>query len=158
MNKGNFDFSEKDMRQLAEMCAMTLTILGHAMPEKKDKRADEWQQLCIRILKLAKETPSLRRDMELSPDCGYWFFKRSYIDESFYADVMDEYRESAFWEELVSRMVEQTMAEAMGIVAIENLPEDKFKSLAAPQEKALWHEVRQHGLERLMFMLPPGES
>lgn len=146
------------MRQLAEMCALSLTVIGHAMPEKKDKRADEWQQLCIRLLKSAKDMPSIRRDMELNPDCGYWFFKRSYIDESFYAEVLDEYRETAFWEELVSRMVEQNMTEAMGVTAIENMPEEKFKSLTAPQEKALWNEVTQHGLERLMFMLPPEES
>ncbi len=146
------------MRHLAEVCAMSLTVLGQAMPETRDARADAWQRLLVELLKAARSVPSIARDMELNPDCGYWFFKRPYVDEAFYSDVVDEYRESVFWEELVTRMAAQSLLENLGAEEYESLSAEARAERVAGMEKALWHEVSHHGLARLLFMLPPEES
>ncbi len=158
MPKVTLELTENEMRHLAEVCAMSLTVLGQAMPEARDARADAWQRLLVDILKAARTVPSIARDMELNPDCGYWFFKRPYIEEAFYSDVVDEYRESLFWEELVTRMAFQCLLENLGAAEYDALSPEERAERVAGMEKALWHEVSHHGLSRLMFMLSPEES
>lgn len=159
MDKVRIELTEQEMRHLAELCAMGLTVLGQAMPESRDPRVEAWHRLMVELLKAAKSSPAIARDMEFNPDCGYWFFKRPYIDKAFYSDVMDEYRDAVFWEELVARMATQSLAENMGSTeeALSLPPEEQSRRTAA-MEKALWNEVTRHGIDRLMFLLPEGES
>lgn len=158
MSKLDVELSETEMHQLAEMCAMVLSMLGQAMPELKDARAEAWQRLCVALLKAARGVPSIGRHMELNPDCGYWFFKRSYVDQAFFSDVLEEYRDSAFWAELVSRCAEQSLVENFGDEAVNLMSEEERAARVSSLEKALWNEVAQHGMERLLFMLPGSES
>lgn len=158
MPKITLELTEAEMRRLAEVSAMSLTLLGQAMPDTRDARADAWHRLLVSLLKAARTVPAIARDMELNPDCGYWFFKRAYVDGAFYSDVLDEYRDSVFWEELVGRMATQCLVENYGHEAVERMsPEERAEKISA-QEKALWHEVTRHGLDRLLFMLPGEES
>lgn len=158
MSKIDVEFSESEMHHLAEMCAMVLSMLGQTMPDLKDSRAEAWQRLCVALLKAARGVPSIGRHMELNPDCGYWFFKRPYIDRAFFSDVLDEYRDSAFWSELVSRCAEQSLVENFGDEAVTLMSDEERNARVSSLEKALWNEVSRHGMERLLFMLPPEES
>ena len=79
MGKVTLELSEQEMRDLAEVCAMSLTVLGQAMPDGRNPRADAWQKLLVALVKAGRTVPSIARDMELNPDCGYGFFKRPYI-------------------------------------------------------------------------------
>lgn len=158
MDKVRLELTEQEMRGLAELCAMGLTVLGQAMPEARDPRADAWHRLMVELLKAARTVPAIARDMEFNPDCGYWFFKRPYIDKAFYSDVTDEYRDAVFWEELVARMATQSLAENMGSEEGLSLPPEEQMRRTSAMEKALWNEVTRHGIDRLMFLLPEGES
>lgn len=158
MPKVTLELTENEMRHLAEVCAMSLTVLGQAMPDTRDTRADAWQHLLVDVLKAARTVPSIASDMEMNPDCGYWFFKRPYIDSAFYSDVVDEYRESVFWEELIARMASQSLLENLGAEEYDSLSAEERSERVAGMEKALWHEVSHHGLDRLLFMLSPEES
>lgn len=158
MPRVTLELTEQEMRHLAEVCAMSLTMLGQAMSESRDARTDAWHRLLVDLLKAAHTVPSIARDMELNPDCGYWFFKRPYVEDAFYSDVLDEYRDSVFWEELVNRMAAQTLLERMGAKAYDALPPEERAEQVAGLEKALWNEVSHHGLDRLLFMLPAEES
>lgn len=158
MAKVTLEFTEREMRDLAEICAMSLTVLGQAMPDGSNPRADAWQKLMVAIVKAGRTVPAIARDMELNPDCGYWFFKRHYIDSAFYSDVLDEYRDSTFWEELVARLANQALLEAYGQEAVEAMSAEERARNVAAIEKTLWSEVSHHGVDRLMFMLAPEES
>ncbi len=158
MGKVSLELSELEMRNLLEICALSLTVLGQAMPEGRNPRADAWHKLLVDIIKAGRTVPSIARDLELNPDCGYWFFKRPYVENAFYSDVLDEYRDAAFWEELVTRLAGRALMEYYGQDAVENLsPEDRAARTAA-MEKTLWNEVSRYGVDRLMFMLAPEES
>lgn len=158
MAKVQIELTEQEMRQLAELCAMGLTMLGQAMPDSRDPRVEAWHRLMVELLKAGKTVPSLARDMEFNPDCGYWFFKRPYIDKAFYSDVTDEYRDAVFWEELVARMATQSLSDNLGGEEADALsPEERSRRTAA-MEKTLWNEVTRHGIDRLMFLLPETES
>lgn len=158
MAKLDIELTEQEMLHLAEMSAMVLSMLGQVMPEMHDARAEAWQRLCVSLLKAARGVPSIGRHMELNPDLGYWFFKRPYVDNSFYSDVLDEYRDATFWAELIGRMAEQSLEESLGAEQVEQMSEEERISRVSSLEKALWNEVSHHGIERMMFMLPPQES
>lgn len=158
MGKVQIELSEQEMRDLAEVCAMGLTMLGQAMPEARNPRADAWMRLLVNLLKAARTVPALARDMEMSPDCGYWFFKRPYVDKAFYSDVLDEYRDSTFWEELVTRMSTRSLVDSVGEERVSLMSEEERAAAVSGMEKALWDEVTRHGIDRLLFMLPAEES
>lgn len=158
MGKVTLELTQTEMRDLAEVCAMALTVLGQAMPDGRNPRADAWQKLLIEIIKAGRTVPGIARDMELNPDCGYWFFKRPYIDRAFYSDVIDEYRDAAFWEELVSRLSGRALAEYYGQEALENMTPEERVARSSAMEKTLWNEVTHYGVDRLMFMLAPEDS
>ena len=152
------ELTEVEMRDLAEVCAMSLTVLGQAMPEGRNPRADAWQKLLIELIKAARSVPGISRDMELNPDCGYWFFKRPYVEKAFYSDVLDEYRDSTFWEELVTRLASRALVEYYGQEAVESLSSEDRAARVSAMEQSLWAEVSRYGVDRLMFMLAPEES
>ncbi len=158
MGKVTIELTEPEMRNLAEVCAMALTVLGQAMPEGRNPRADAWQKLLIELIKAGRSVPGIARDMELNPDCGYWFFKRPYVENAFYSDVLDEYRDASFWEELVTRLATRALVEYYGQEAVESLEPEERASRVAAMEKSLWAEVSRYGVDRLMFMLAPEES
>ena len=158
MGKVTLELTEPEMRDLAEVCAMALTVLGQAMPEGRNPRADAWQKLLIEIVKAGRTVPGIARDMELNPDCGYWFFKRPYVEQAFYSDVLDEYRDAAFWEELVTRLSTRALVEYYGQEAVESLTPEERASRVDAMEKSLWAEVSRYGVDRLMFMMTPEES
>ena len=158
MSKLDLELSETEMHHLAEMCAMVLSMLGQTMPESRDPHAEAWQRLCVALLKAARGVPSIGRHMELNPDCGYWFFKRPYVDKAFYSDVIDEYRDAAFWEELVARLAGRTLVECYGQEAVDAMSPEMRSSYVSEMEKTLWKEVTRYGVDRLMFMLAPEES
>lgn len=158
MGKVTLELSEPEMRDLAEVCAMALTVLGQSMPDGRNPRADAWQKLLIDIVKAGRTVPGIARDMELNPDCGYWFFKRPYIENAFYSDVLDEFRDSTFWEELVARLANRTLVEWYGQEAVESLSAEERSARISAMEKTLWKEVTRYGVDRLMFMLGPDES
>jgi hypothetical protein len=158
MGKVTLELSESEMRDLAEVCAMALTVLGQAMPDGRNPRADAWQKLLVALVKAGRTVPGIARDMELNPDCGYWFFKRPYIENAFYSDALDEYRDASFWEELVTRLANRSLAEYYGQEAVENMTPEERAAHVSSMEKSLWKEVSHYGLDRLMFMLAPEES
>ncbi len=158
MAKQGLELTETQMRHMAEMSAMVLSMLAQVQPELKDARCEAWQKLCVHLLSAARRVPSIARDMELNPDCGYWFFKRPYIDSAFYSDVLDEYRDSTFWSELVARVAEQSLVENLGQERADSLGEEERIARLSSLEKALWNEVSRHGIDRMMFLLPGNES
>ncbi len=158
MGKLSLDLTEAEMRDVAEMCALVLTLLGQVQGELNDSRTNAWQRLCAAMLKAARNVPSIGKDMELNPDCGYWFFKRPYIDTAFYSDVLEECRDNAFWAELVARVAEQSLIENVGQERADAMSDEERSQSVASLEKALWNEVTRHGLDRMMFLLPGQES
>lgn len=158
MSRVQIELTEQEMRQLAELCAMGLTVLGQAMPDSRDPRVDSWHRMMVELIKAAKTVPAIARDMEFNPDCGYWFFKRPYIDHAFYSDVTDEYRDAVFWEELVARMAVQSLADNVGVEESEGMSHEERTRRTSAMEKALWNEVTRHGIDRLTFLLPETES
>lgn len=158
MGKVSLELSDNEVQNLAEMSAMVLSMLGQISEGLPKQKVEEWHGLCVELLRAAHCVPSIAREMEMSPDCGYWFFRRAYVDEAFYSDVLDEYRDSVFWEELVARASQQVLEEMCGREAVEMMSESERQAKCSSFEKALWNEVTRHGIARMLFLMSPQES
>ncbi|HIX19187.1 MAG TPA: hypothetical protein H9862_01125 [Candidatus Akkermansia intestinigallinarum] len=158
MSKVTLELTEGEMRDLAEMSAVVLALLGQVMQDMPAARSNAWQRLCVELLKAARGIPSIASDMEMNPECGYWYFRRPYVEEAYFSDLLDEYRDSVFWEELVLRVAQQSLEETMGREAVEVMSEDERRRRSSSMEKALWNEVTRHGIDRMLFMLPDNDA
>lgn len=158
MSKVTLELTEGEMRDLAEMSAVVLALLGQVMQDMPAARSNAWQRLCVELLKAARGIPSIASDMEMNPECGYWYFRRTYVEEAYFSDLLDEYRDSVFWEELVLRVAQQSLEETLGREAVEAMSEDERRRRSSSMEKALWNEVTRHGIDRMLFMLPDNDA
>ncbi|MGN0828662.1 MAG: hypothetical protein ACI4PZ_02940 [Akkermansia sp.] len=158
MGKIQIELDERELRVLSELCALGLTVLGQAMPDSRDARVDAWHKLLVELIRAGRSVPELAKDLEYNPDCGYWFFKRPYVEGAFYSDVLDEYRDAVFWEELVTRSAGQVLVEQLGAEKVETLSPEERSRCTAALEQALWNEVTNHGIDRLVFLMPESES
>ena len=146
------------MRHLAEMAALTLSLLSIVKPEVDDAQAASWQSLGASILKSAHQVRSIGKDMELHPELRHWFFTPSYVNRAFFTTLLDEARDALFWSELVGRMAEHTLEHALPAEELETMSDEERAMRTSSLESALWHEVTHHGLDRLIFMLPEEDA
>lgn len=158
MKKIQLELTEAEMRELAEMSALMLSLLGMVKSDLPNARADAWQRLGASLLKAARGLPSIGRDMEINPELRHWFFTPEYVHHSFYAHMLDDVRDALFWNELVTRMADHTLEHATPPEELDSLSEEERHARIASLEGALWHEITHHGLDRLIFMLPEEDS
>lgn len=158
MKKIALELSEEELRKVAEMAAMTLALLGMDKNKADEAAISEWQRLAVRLLNIAHNTPALAQDMEMSPELRHWQFKQDYVDQAFFTALLDEARDTIFWEELMIRMAEQTLNRTLPPAEQESLSDEERRSRVSSLENAIWKELTQHGIERLIFMLPERDS
>ena len=153
MKAVSIQFSEKELRTLAEMMAFVLSLMALSKQDD-DPDSEAWHRLGSSILRTARGVPSIGKDMEINSELRHWFFKPEYTRQSFYAMLMDDVRDSLFWSELVERMADHTLMNATPPELLAELTEDERHDRVAALESALWYEVSHHGIDRLIFMLP----
>lgn len=158
MSKLSLSLDHEEMKDLAEMSALVLSMLAVSVPDGGALQAQRWRLLVAKVFENAHKVPELAEHIELNPDCNAWYFKRKYIEEAFYEDCLDEYRDTIFWTELVSRLTERDVTDQLGGEIAEQLPEEAKTQITETLEKSYWHECMTHGVERLHFILPPNEA
>ena len=158
MKKIILELSEEELRHLAEMAAMSISLLSTAKNEIDAKKAEKWQQTCAAVLKAARGVNAIGKDMELHPELRHWFFTPAYVNSAFFTELLDEARDATFWSELVGRMAEHTLEHALPAEELETMSDEERTARTSSLESALWHEVSHHGLDRLIFMLPEEDS
>lgn len=158
MKKISVEFSEDELRQLAEMSAFCMTMMALAKTNMRRRDAKTWQRLCAHVFDTARQAPGIGGDMEYQPDLRQWVFRPKYMDKAFYTDLLDEARDSIFWSELVHRMADNTLENALPDEDLDELDDDERTARVASLEQAIWDEVSRHGLDRLVFMLAEEDS
>lgn len=158
MKKVTLQLTENQMRRLAEMIALSLSALGIVRTEVSEDEANAWQQMGDMIMNAAHQLPSIAEDMAVNPDLRHWFFNDRYAERSFYTHVLDEFRDAIFWSELVGRMADHTIESVLPPDELESLSDEERQIRLESLEAALWQEVTHHGIDRLVFILPPEDS
>lgn len=157
MKKITLELTEEEMHNLAEMAAFALTMQGLAKPEKPHSEEAQWRKLSSLIMNSAHAVPSIGKHMEMHPELRHWFFKHDYAEKAYYTALTDDVRDSFFWSELVQRMADHTLAHTMSPEEFDRLSEEERNIRVSSLEHALWTEVTQNGIDRLIFMLSEEE-
>ena len=158
MKNKRMEYSEHEMQVLAEMAGFCLMGLSMVKNEVEDVHANAWELLGRRIFEKANEVPKLAKLMTMHPDLRFPFFNEKYADTCFFSSVMDELRETFFWDELVTRLADQSLLRSLGVDKYDELSDDERQMRTHALEQAIWNEVMEHGVDRLSFILPPEES
>lgn len=158
MNKTAIEFTDDELRRLAEMCSVIMVLLNLNQDHSDSASMHEWSKLAARLLDTARKAPAISQQMEWNPELKHWYFTPEYVEGAFLSSLLNETRETIFWEELVVRMAERTLFSLLSEEEVLKMaPEERHCRLAA-LEQALWSEVMEHGIERLVFLLPEEES
>lgn len=155
--KITLEFTEEEMRRLAEMSATMLSLMLLDTADEDAQNLSDWRWLTAKLLNAAHKVPDIALDMEIHPELGHWYFSQDYVEDAFYSKLLNEVRDTVFWEELVMRMAEHTMETTIPATKLKRMSENEQSASLASLEQALWHEVTNHGLDRLMFVVPETE-
>lgn len=77
---------------------------------------------------------------------------RAYEETSPAHELIDEYDDMTFWDDLMDRLVERDIHENLGEKAYANLKPDEFHELAEPLFEKYAQELENHGIERLRIV------
>ena len=154
MKKINIEFTEEEMRSLAEMCSVMMVLIGLGKNEISRRELKEQSKLPVRLLSIAAKEAKVGEEMEMNKELGHWYFKPEHVEGAFFSSLLGAMRETVFWEELVMRMAEHTLYNSMPKDEVEQMTELERRMTVGALEQAIWSEVARHGLDRLTFVLP----
>ncbi len=146
----------EELALLADMVWVAMVVAEEA-GEQSPLLFRQWKKLSDSILKSAQQLPDGDQHVNYIPEERSFSLAEDYVNTSFPGDILNEYRDSLFWEELVTRMADMLIVRNVGMEQFERMNEDERRAMTASYEKQLWQECTQHGLERFKFILPPNE-
>lgn len=158
MNKITLEFTEEEMQQLAEMSSVMMVLMKLNKNATLKREIKKHEALPTRLLEEASKVPALAKTMEKNEELGHYYFKEKYVDGALFSKVLNEMRETVFWEELVMRMAENTLLQMMPEKELRKISklERCFRTQAL--EEAIKQEIALHGLDRLVFLIPENEQ
>lgn len=146
------------MKQLAEMCSVIMVLLNLDQNEQDEADVAAWRKLATRLLDTVRKLPTVGADMEYNPELRHWYFTPDYVEDSFFANLLDNMRERIFWEELVVRMSENALTRILPKKQLMKMTMEEYHASTAAVEQAIWDEVKAHGIDRLAFIMPEKEN
>ena len=156
--KITINLTREQLRDVAEMAALSLTLVEVCRDELNPARVAGWESVCKLIMEYASNIPALKKRMEVNSDMGHWFFRESFARDAFYAQVLDAARDALFWSDLVTRMADNALSESMSDEEFQTLDDEEKARRTSALEEALKEEVANHGLDRFAFYVPSDES
>ncbi len=143
----NVSLTQREYRLLIDLLlAADWVIHGHRKDEPAE--AEPYRMVVQKFLSLAPEfglsdlveidegNNQYRPTPKLERETGAW-------------QLLDEYDDLVFWEELIVRLAERDVAHMPGKGDVANMSPEDYKRLAAPLEDKYASEFYEHGLDRL---------
>ncbi len=148
----SIELSDEEMTHLSEIATLALLMMEQNPMSRENPRAREWEKLCTDILAAASHSPTLQPQLDYDAQNDSWALSQEYAEHALYEDVLEEYRESVFWEELIQRLCDQELIDTLGADRAATLSEEQREQKTRTLRQALYHEVSQHGLSRFGFI------
>ncbi len=143
----NVSMTQREYRLLLDLLlAADWVIHGHRKEEPAE--AEPYRMVVQKFLSLAQDfgmgdlveidegNNQYRPTQKLEQETGAW-------------QLLDEYEDLVFWEELIVRLAERDVAHMPGKSDIANMTPEDYKRLAGPLEDKYASEFYEHGLDRL---------
>lgn len=148
--------SSTELSTLMEMAAMAGLMLAVSQQSEEVNRESLKQFFALeaKIMDLGARN-GFKKFLEFNPATQSYAFSRAALERSSIVEILDEFREEIFWEELVIRLSDRELIKVVGQEAYEAMPEEERRKIMAPLERAYWAEFTSAGLDNLMLITTP---
>lgn len=115
------------------------------------KEFDELEQY---ILSFGKDF-GMEEDIEYDENLKQFFLTEEYIERSGLEELIDEYNEDTFWDELLFKLADRDMMEKYGIETLKNMEPDELWDKRIPFLEFYEKEFEENGVENLRVIKGP---
>ena len=140
-------FTKSEYRTLIDMIYMAEWMIA-AFAEEPDPAKARYQHLVQKIYSHAKEM-GWESLVEPSTATNEYSPSLEYETKSGIHDLIDEYDDDSFWDQLVDRLTERDVRAKVGTEQYEQLSFQGFYALADPISEVYEREFEVNGLDRL---------
>ena len=144
----NIDISEEEYRQLLDVLKMAEWVM-HAHETEKDPRTAPYDKVIQKLYALARDMG--QDDMvEYDPKVKEYFLTQEFEDMSLSRDLIDEFMDETFWDELIHRLTDRDVARKVGgYDQLDTLNMTERFAQEGPILARYVQEFDDHGLDRL---------
>lgn len=152
----NINLTQREYRLLLDVIFLADWVLtGHDADRISED--DRYQMLFQKLYSYANEMGS--GDLvEVVTESNSYAPTRKYEEESGVFELIEDYDDATFWEELIERLAERDVYAGLPENKKARLDAEEYWRRAAPFERKYQSEFGRHGLERLVIKEPPRGS
>ena len=144
------EFSEAEYRLLLEMTYLADWMANaHKVPDEENLRYRDLEQ------KLMAQGKKVCGDMVDVDEEEKLYYPSKDLEEGVCCDIIEEYDDETFWEELPDRLAVRDVEQEKGEGALEKMtPEERVKILGEKEDEYI-DEIETHGLSRFVITDKP---
>lgn len=94
--------------------------------------------------------------IEYNEEEEHYQISQEFEKKGFFLTCYDEFRQEAFWEELVIRLADRDLCKRIGVDAWNLMTEDERRAQTVELEKRYWREVESNGVDNIHLVHPHG--
>lgn len=145
------NFTKKQYQNLIKLVHLG-TWMANA--HRTDNIIEEFEELEQYILSYGRDF-GMEDQIEYDEGLKRFFLTAEFLEDSHLEDLIDEYNDETFWEELIFRLSERDMINKYGFESIKNMEPDEAFDKKLPFLNAYEEEFSENGLENLRLMKGP---
>jgi len=141
------DLTQDDYRNLLDLLSISGFVLGADLEQPKAV-LDGYEALAQKIYSYAGAFEA-EHLVEFFPEEGKAVPTLEFEQTSHFLEVVEDYNDFVFWEELVGRLAEQDLIRDVGEAAVIDMPFNERVNREMEYAKPYWDEFEKHGLSRV---------
>jgi len=151
----NIEITKEEYRDLLDILHMAEWMM-HAHETERDSVSAPYDRVIQKLYGLAKAMGQ-ESLVSYDADAQEYFPTREFDDTTASWEIIDQFTEETFWDELIHRLTDRDLARAAGgYEQLENLSMSERFIMEAPVIERYSQEFEQRGLERLEVVAPAG--
>lgn len=143
----NVSLTQREYRLLLDLLLVSDWVIhGHRREEPPE--AEPYRMVIQKFLSLAKDF-GMEDCVEIDEEYNQYRPTGKLEEETRAWELLDDYDDLVFWEELIVRLAERDVAGMPGKGDVGNMSPEDYDRLAGPLEEKYASEFYEHGLDRL---------
>ena len=144
-------FTDEELATLVEMVSLAAELANLNPNDEGNEGFARFEAVESKILESAKHA-GMSHMIEFDPARGKNRVTEKFQEDAFFQKCIDEFRNAAFWEELMIRLTERDLVREMGETAYLNLSEEARRKKSEPLEKRYWNKFLKDGVNPLFWI------
>lgn len=143
--------SDSELATLVEMVSLATELASATAPALGDSGYEQFEEVEHKVLESAKNH-GLGEIIEFDHERDKFRVTEGYQEGAFFNQCMEEFRDSSFWEELMSRLAERDLVKKIGKGAYAALSEEEQRKRLEPLERRYFERFSRRGVDQLHWI------